>query len=269
MTNSANSERIDEISVHYLPPRRVALILRRLLWLGALLSIATFFSSSLESWLKLPIAIGFPIVAIARYVLAKLQKHYFMARALRARRRALLTDALGSRFSPKHTHLYYNNRFSPSIRRLGANVMESSLFSAAISGRMLRRTRLEVGGYASVWMLACLTRHNDPTLIAGITQALFAIQIISGWLNLETLHNQFEQCYERLHAYFQSPLTSGPTEPTASVMEAVISYEAAKSMAGIVLCDDTFLEINPKLSAAWETIRDDLRMDVASEELAE
>jgi hypothetical protein len=182
-------------------------------------------------------------------------------KAERIRRKQLLSDAFNTHLTHDRTSLYYNNEYSPSVQRLGANTMENSLFSKEIAYKMLVRKRWIVGFYLVAWLFAFALRHSSLELITWITQLVFSGEIIAGWLKLECLCFRHERTYEQLHAHFLNGIGGDHPRAIANVLDAFVEYESAKASAGALLSSKIFNKLNPELTKKWEQIRNDLRMN--------
>lgn len=175
----------------------------------------------------------------------------------------MLSDAFATPLSHDRTSLYYNNEYSPSVMRLGANIMENALFSKEVAGRMLHKSRAITGGYVIVWILAFALRHNNLAVLTWITQIVFSGAIVAQWMNLEFLRFRHEQTYERLHDHFLHEIGADSQRAIATVLDAFVTYEATKASAGILLSEKVFNELNPSLTERWDRIRQELNMNRA------
>jgi hypothetical protein len=261
MVSTKQLIRIDEVNSHYNTPRRVALVLRWLFWSIAALSLLQMSTSRLLQQVQAIINISFVLLTLVFFFLSQAQRYYWLARAESERRRALLTNALGVPLSHEETQLYYNNPFAPSLSRLAANALENTLFSSEVTKLMLGRCRLQSGIYLLIWIIFFATKNSDYQLLIAVTQIVFSAEILASWINLEILHRRFEICFEKLKALFR--LNANLTSPgaIAEILDAVISYESAKSAAGVLLDESTFLEINKPLAERWHRMRIDLGID--------
>ena len=126
---------------------------------------------------------------------------------------------------------------------------------------MLCRSRVITAGYLIAWIVAFALRHNDLDLLIWITQLVFSGEIIAQWLSLEVLHFRYERTYEQLHAHFLQEAGGSSQKAIATILDAFVEYESAKSAAGLLLPTKIFNQINPALTVKWEQIRKDLKMN--------
>lgn len=265
MASSQRPIRIDEVNRHYKTPRRVAKILRCLFWCIAGLSLLQIFPSVFPQQITTFISITFVLLTLIFFSLSQAQRYYWLARAESERRRALLTDALGVPLSHEVTQLYYNNSYEPSLRRLGANLLENSFFSSEVTKSMLGGCRLQSGLYLSLWIIFFALRYSNYQLLIVVTQIVFSAEIIASWINLEILHRRYESCFEKLKALFRLNDGLSGASSIAEILDVAIAYESAKAAAGVLLDEDTFQKMNKSLTNRWNRMRLNLGIEVKSD----
>ncbi len=260
--NSSGQIRIDEVSEHYESAKKAELIGKILFWIIAGCSLLIPYTSSLSfcaSWKSSLQTLFIALVAVY-FAISQFFRFYLVPKAERARRQQMLSNAFGTALSHETTALYYNNDYSPSVMRLGANTMENSLFGKETAAKMLIKSRIISGVYLTCWILAFASRHNNVELLTWITQLVFSGEIVAQWLNLEVLRFRHERTYEQLHAHFLHEVGEASPRATATILDAFVAYETAKSSAGLLLSTKVFNKINPSLTLKWEKIRSDLKM---------
>lgn len=259
--NNIGEQRIDEVSKHYSFIEKLEKISTILFWINSFLSFLILYSSSLIGKSETNIIQSFFIVLVLIYFsISQASSLLLVPRAELMRRKQLLSDSLGVPVSIEHTSLYYNNSFSPSIERLGANTMENALFSQEVASKMLYRKRIIIFVYILLWLFAILFRPDNFELLTIITQLVFSSEIIFGWLKLEILRYHFERIYDDLHNHFLGRSKKESPSANAIILDAFASYESAKSTAGILLSTKEFQVLNPTLSKKWERIRQELNI---------
>ena len=93
-----------------------------------------------------------------------------------------------------------------------------------------------------------------------ITQLVFSGEILVGWLKLEILRFRYERTYDELYSHFLHKLGEDSPRAAANVLNAFVTYESAKSTAGIFLSTNDFQKLNPVLSKRWANICQELDM---------
>ncbi len=268
MTN-INSTRIDEISQYYAPINQIGDINTLFFWGNALLSLVMPYSTSVFGKSCSDVLQAFFLVLVLTYfILSQVSSLYLIPRAERMRRRQMLSDSFGAALSLDRTALYYNNSYAPSVERLGANTMENALFSKEITARMLERKRIVISGYLFIWLFAFSLRHDNLEVLTWITQLVFSSEILTEWIKLEILRSRFEQTFDDLHSHFLHKLGHRTPCAIANILDAFVSYESAKSTAGILLSTTDFQNLNPALSKKWQQICQELDMHDIPESLS-
>jgi hypothetical protein len=252
-------ERIDELERYYKPIEQIDDINSWLFWASAILSIAVFFKGLLP-WKALQdtLEISFVLLVIFHLILSIYVRYHLLPIAERKRRRQLLSDSFAVPLIIETTQKYYNNEISPSIARLGANVLENTLFAKNITAKMAIRERIKILIYVLIWALAMFWRTTNLGLLVVITQTIFSSEIIEGWIRIEVLRNEAEKFYDELYSNFLHKVDLTNSDGIASILDLFASYEATKSMTAIRQLRSIFMSSNPELSQEWDTTRERL-----------
>ncbi|MAP34710.1 MAG: hypothetical protein CME75_02740 [Halomonas sp.] len=260
MTDKKN-ERVDEVSRYYRSAARIESVIAGLFWVNALLSLTILLSLDIPALWQQLLPILFILTVLIQFVASQVNRFYLIPRAEQLRRKQMLSDSFGAPLSHDKTALYYNNGYAPSIKRLGANTMENAFFSSEVAGKMLINKRALVLLYIACWILVFSFRDTDLDIMMWITQIVFSGEIIAQWFSLEALRSRQERTYERLHTYFLHKIGSDSAKEIATILDAFVAYETAKSSSSCLLSSKLFHKLNPSLTKKWEQIRKDLGMD--------
>lgn len=256
-----NQERVDEVSRYYRPAIKLELIGAGLFWVNVCLSLSILLSEILPSLLQNLIQPVFITSVLIQFVVSQVNRFYLIPKAERMRREQMLSDAFGVPLSHDKTSLYYNNDYSPSIKRLGANTMENALFSSRVAAEMLPSKRLYVGVYLVTWVLVFSFQNIGLNVTIWITQIVFSGEIITQWLSLEVLRIRQERTYEKLHTHFLHEIGGNSQRAIATILDSFVAYESAKSSASYLLSTKAFNKLNPALTEKWEQVRSELKMN--------
>lgn len=261
--SNTNKKRVDEVARYYKPVSIINIFTDYLFWINAVLSFSMPYTESVLSNKCHDILKSlFIFFVLIYFVLSQISRFYLAPKAERMRRKQMLSDAFGTAMSHDRTLLYYNNNYSPSVIRLGANTMENALFSKEIATSMLIKKRSITAFYAIIWILAITLRHNNLEILTWITQLVFSGEIVASWIKLEMLRFRHERVYNQLHDHFHHSIGQETSNAKANIIDAFVAYESAKSAAGILLSTKVFNRLNPDLSKKWDQIRSDLNMDI-------
>lgn len=261
MNDTDTTKKVDEISQYYAPIKKIGSIINRLFWINRALFFVIPYSTLIfgKSGSGVLQAI-FPVLVLIQFALSQASSLYLLPRAEQKRRKQLLSDSFGVALSPDKTSLYYNNEYPPSVQRLGANTMENAFFSHKIAARMLNRKRIIILVYLVAWILVFSIPHDNLELLTWITLLVFSQNIIGEWLRLEILRSRSEHIFNELHSHFLRKSDQDTSDAIATVLDAFVEYEAAKSSAGILLSKTDFDKLNPTLKKEWEQICQKLNM---------
>jgi hypothetical protein len=255
------NERIDELEKYYSPIATCDRWAKGLFFVSAILSITILYPNLfphplLESAPK----ILFILSVIIHSLFVHFNGFHLIPRAENLRRRQLLSDAFGIPLTSEKTQHYYNNDISPSVLKLGGNVMENSYFAKHVCGEMAKNERIKILIYAVLWLVAILNRGTDLSLLLTLTQVLFSSDIVINWLKIETLRSRNETTYDKLYALLLNRDASKEQNITAGVLDSFAFYEASKASASIKQSTKIFNRLNPQLTEEWKKIRGQLKL---------
>lgn len=185
--NNDKQDRVDEVSQYYKPAEKLAVIEAWLFWLTAAVSLSIPYSAVFGVYIQNIFYAVFLSFVVAHFSISQFSRFHLVPKAEHKRRQQMLSDAFGTPLSHDTTSLYYNNNYSPSVMRLGANIMENSLFSKEIVAKMLVKSRIITGSYIITWVFIFALRHDNINVLVWVTQLVFSGAIVVQWLHLEIL----------------------------------------------------------------------------------
>jgi len=250
-----NPQRSDPIRDRFFKPLEIAdLVSNCLFVLTAVLSfLALNYDPKAEQDAYNLIQTAFITSAVLLFILGQVSRLYFWPRAETPRRKDFLSYCLSTNLTHIRTTGYYNNDEANPIRRMGAAVLENTLFTRAVNLKMLKGVRFWTALYFVVWFVAIEMRNTDLGWIAVAAQVLFSEQLVSRWLRLEWLGRKCEEIHNNLLVIFVSGAAPDAMQPF--VLDAFVGYETAKANAGVLTSEKIFHKLNPSLSAEWEQIK--------------
>jgi hypothetical protein len=261
-----NQTRVDEVSQYYKPAVKAAAVETYLFFLTALISLCIPYSAKFSVPIPSIFSAIFIVSVVAHFSVSQLSRFHLVPRVERKRRQQMLSDTFGTPISHDRTSLYYNNDYPPSVIRLGANIMENSLFSKGIAAKMLVKSRIITGIYFIIWVFIFALQHDNINVLIWVTQLVFSGAIFVQWLSLEILRIRYENIYEQLHSHFLHGIGGDSPRAIATVLDSFASYETAKAASGTLLSSKVFFDLNPSLTQEWSLIRKELNMDFQQED---
>lgn len=239
---------------YYVPLERANLLSDLAFFAGAILSVVSLYV--VKEWGALlygVVNVLFALMVLLVFVSGLLIRFYYFPRAEGAR----IQDFLGHVYSIGVTHnptdAYYNNQEKSPMRKMGAQLLENSLFTKEIASCMLRGMRVRYGIYVIVWLSLILVRNVEFGFLLVASQLVFNEQVLAKWIRLEWLRYRSERTYDQVYRLFVNKLDG--TRFNCSVIEHFTYYETSKMNASIQLSSRVFQKVNPDLSIEWDRIR--------------
>lgn len=253
-TDSVAMGREDPIRERYYRPWQMSETLSSALFcIAALLSLATLFVDKATFPIaNLVVLTAFAVAVVACFISGIANRLYFSPRAEEARRQEFLSNAFGIGLIHERTVGYYNNPETDPDRRLVLDVLENTFFSKAIIREMATGIRIRTILYFAVWVCSAIWRETPLDWVAAGAQVLFSEELVSKWIRLEWLRIKAESIYASTYKIFLSE--PGTTRIRAFGTEAFGSYEAAKSVACVLLSETVFMKLNPELTSEWDRV---------------
>ncbi len=258
-------KRIDGLDHYYRPIEKIEAVSSVLFWASAILSVAVLHSRHIpwQSVQDIPMLL-FAGCVVVHLLLTLYLKFHLIPIAEERRRKQLLTNSFNVPLTPEQTQAYYNNPLAPSIRRLGANVLENCFFAKAVCGKMAVRERAKVLIYFIAWIFAAIWRGTPLEILVVMTQTVFSGEILARLMSIEVLRHRNEDLFEELYHEFLHKIDFRSSTGTACILDAFATYEAAKASAALKQSTRIFLDLNPDLTRQWKEITEQLGMNEES-----
>lgn len=129
---------------------------------------------SIYSWVQ----ISFAISVVALFAVSVAVHLYFSPRAQARRYQDFLVHAFGKPLNYQQTTGYYNNSATAPSRRIAAQVLENSFYSADTLSQMAIIERIKIAVYLCLWIVVVVNRSTDLAAIAIAAQILFSEQVL-------------------------------------------------------------------------------------------
>ena len=135
--------RVDTINSYFKKVSRFNMLSNFLFWFSVICSFSVFFTNSITSVNHI-LNIIFIITTLFYFLISNWLSLFLLREAQNKRRIHLLSDSLGVKLDDEETNLYYNNTYNPSVKRLGVNVFENTLFTWRVTEEMAKKERIKV-----------------------------------------------------------------------------------------------------------------------------
>jgi hypothetical protein len=255
-------ERTDEVDKYYKPIDFWNAWVHRIFWITACFSVAVLFYDSIPvPSIKEILSILFLVGVISHLGITLYLRLHLIPIAEEKRRRQLLSNSFGVYLTPEKTIKYYNNQITPSIKKLGANVLENAFYAKSVCGKMAANARVKVCFYFIIWIIVLLSRETPLDLLVAITQTVFSGEIIINFFSLEILRRKNEELYNELYKAFLNKIDFDSPSGIACILDSFASYESAKASASLKQSSKIFFELKPQLDKEWDEIKEKLSID--------
>ncbi|KZD43496.1 hypothetical protein COE92_16335 [Bacillus wiedmannii] len=253
------TQRIDSLDRYYNKVNTFKSVSTLLFWLNALLSLGIFFVDKMEMFKDILTTV-FIIMTVLYFVIDNYLSVFLIPNVEEKRRTHLLSNSFGIQLDNETTNEYYNNNLEPSIMRLGANILENSLFAKKVTSEMVKGERIIILLYVLIWIGCLSMRNNDLELISIISQTLFASTLIPSYVRLEILCLQNQKIHDELYRVFLLQKNTPQKKIIPLVLDAFVKYESAKAYSGVKQSTKVFRKINPDVTREWENIKQNLKI---------
>ncbi len=250
--------RLDDIGKYYKASETLDAIANVLFYVVAISAITVPLLG--QEPVKSYLATFFIVIAVAYFIVRYSAVLFYLPNAEKMRRKQLLSDSFSVPLTHEKTEEYYNNPYSPSVKRLGANILENSLFSQRILQVMLPRERVKITIYIALWIAALASRSVSHDVVMVISQSVFSAEVLARWVSMEVLRSRYFEVYNDLYKVFLVKRHESP-ESVPLILDAFSNYECAKAAAGINLSTKIFDKINPIVTKEWEEIKVNLGIE--------
>lgn len=252
-------ERKDSLDRNYKPINQMNTAINVLFWTSLIFSLIlisfTFKSRTYEL-----LTVVFIIIAILHATLFVFLKVYLIPRTENERRKHLLSVSFGIHLNNEETNNYYNNNLEPSLKKLGANLFENSLFATRVTTKMANIERCKIFIYLIVWLTLVLWRDTQLNFILITAQTLFTTSMLTNYFYLEFLRSENEKIFNDLYTLFMTLNKTDQNSIMPVVLDNFVRYESAKAYSGIKQSSKIFTEINGEVSEEWEEIKHKLNI---------
>jgi hypothetical protein len=247
--------------IYYTPLRSFEIAEDATFWLSSALSILVLVvEKSKYSILYDIIQILFIVNVVTLFVISNWIRLFWAHRAHDRRIMDFLSYSLKVPLITERSAGYFDNDECGKWRRIGACLLENTLFSKSIVARMLVWQRTYSGLYILLWSIALTFRETDLAWIGVLAQVILSEQLLSRWLRMEWLHRRTERVYDDVYKIMLRMGVNVSSENEAAILASLLRYETAKSQAAISLSSRTFAKLNARVSAEWREICNDLKI---------
>ncbi len=177
--------------------------------------------------------------------------------AEKERRKTMIADAFQVDITSNKTENYYNNRFSPSVKKLGVDSFESTLYTKANLHSMIRYSGLKILFILIMWLII-LFNIEEGNMLIMLVQGLFSAEVLLNYIKMIYYYIHVSKIYDDFYKLFVTKKYN-ETKDLALVIEYVMDYETIKSYCHIMLSSIFFEKNKDSLSLKWNEIHNSIK----------
>lgn len=173
------------------------------------------------------------------------------------RRKTLLAHAFSINITPKKTNGYYNNEFSPSVKKLGVDSFESTLFTKKSLSLMILSEGIKTFIIFIIWIII-ITKFKNDELFYNLTQTFFSVEVLLKFIKIIYYYVNVSKIYDNFYQLFVTRKYNEKKDQ-ALVLKYVMDYECLKTYCHTLLSSKIFEKINDDVSIEWDNIKKDIK----------
>ena len=200
-------------------------------------------------------------VVILLYAILKFGISYIIFHTSFDKRADFIDHSFGTSYSAEHSNGYYNNgTVETGILRMGANSFESCFFTYNLSIKSLRSKW--VINLAIIIFVISIALQGYNTVLSMVIQLTLPIFLISDAINHSIFCLRMKNIldsYCRLYNDLIGESDIKKKEP--EIILLVLNYETTLATFNLLVSENTYNKFNPKLSADWEKIKEQYKLN--------
>lgn len=173
------------------------------------------------------------------------------------RRKTLLAHAFSINITPKKTNGYYNNEFSPSVKKIGVDSFESTLFTKKSLSLMILSEGIKTFIIFIIWIII-ITKFKNDELFYNLTQTFFSVEVLLKFIKIIYYYVNVSKIYDNFYQLFVTRKYNEKKDQ-ALVLKYVMDYECLKTYCHTLLSSKIFEKINDDVSIEWDNIKKDIK----------
>lgn len=173
------------------------------------------------------------------------------------RRKTLLAHAFSIIITSKKTNGYYNNEFSPSVKKLGVDSFESTLFTKKNLSLMILSEGIKTFIIFIIWIII-ITKFKNDELFYNLTQTFFSVEVLLKFIKIIYYYVNVSKIYDNFYQLFVTRKYNEKKDQ-ALVLKYVMDYECLKTYCHTLLSSKIFEKINDDVSIEWDNIKKDIK----------
>ena len=228
-----------------------------IIWIVFFLSLAPFVIDKFKLDLELTkitsevIQITNIFLLVFGFVINAIKDYYLFPLAETIRRRDLMDNSFGSKYSIENSDEYYtNDEINEGISKLGVNLFQNVYFTTTISKKMRLKYIVKSGLFLVVFIWIAIYGLKNSVIALSVLQLMFSAFVFGDLIKLLFFVQRNQRILENMQSFF-----SGNNQTEAEIMKNFTEYETNLAWGMILLDEKIFNKYNDKTEEQWQKIK--------------
>lgn len=191
---------------------------------------------------------------ILGYAILEFVVQHIFHEASTQKRYDFIDNSFDTSLSEENSTAYYSNDdIEKGVYKMAVNGFENSLLTYNISKEMLKPIWIKNILIGFLFLAISIAGFNNIFIM--LFQLSLPLLLLSQAIKLTIFVNKINKVFENYRRLFQDLKKKKKKYKKAEIIINVIEYESTLSWGGILLDDDIYKKLNPKLSEKWEKMK--------------
>ena len=194
---------------------------------------------------------------IAYVIISFINDIYFINVAENERRKTNISNSFKVNITSKKTNLYYNNQFEPSIKKMGVNSFESTLYTKNTLSKMILYNTLKTFLLGVMWIIIIVNVKNI-NIFQITTELFFSAEVLLVLIKNIYYYFETKKLYDDFYYQFITKKYN-ESEDLPIILQYVLEYECLKSYCHFLLSERIFEKYKTKIKEEWTSILKEIK----------
>lgn len=194
---------------------------------------------------------------IAHVIIFFINDMYFINVAENERRKTNISNSFKVNITTKKTNLYYNNQFEPSVKKMGVNSFESTLYTKNTLSKMILYNALKTFLLGVMWIIIIVNVKNI-NIFQITTELFFSAEVLLVLIKNIYYYFETKKLYDDFYYQFITKKYND-SEDLPIILQYVLEYECLKSYCHFLLSERIFEKYKTKIKEEWTSILKEIK----------
>lgn len=171
-------------------------------------------------------------------------------------RKTMIANSFNVNITSTKSEGYYSNDIKPSVKKMGINNFESTLYTKKITEKLMYKNLIKTVVLIILWIII-ITRVTNLEIIVLLTQIIFSADVLLDLIKNIYYHVNVNTIFDKFYKIFVTDGYNAKDAP--AIIEYVMEYECLKNYCHIVLPNNIFDSERIQLEKEWEEIRKNIK----------